>query len=117
MKDMTNNPELYTQSGDICPIKVVSNLISGKWKIMILWYLSQEKRRFGEIQKLIPRASKGVLSNQLNELVKDHLIIKTVYNQVPQKVEYSLSDTGKSFISILEVLKVWGNDYIEKHYK
>ena len=117
MKDIINKPELYTQSGDICPIKVVTNLISGEWKILILWYLSQEKRRFGEIQRLIPSASKGVLSKQLNELTESHLITKTVYNQVPPKVEYSLSETGESFTSILEVLHIWGNDYIEKHYK
>jgi DNA-binding HxlR family transcriptional regulator len=117
MKEIINKPELYMQSGEVCPIKVVTNLISGKWKILILWYLSQEKRRCGEIQRLLPSASKGVLSKQLNELVEDKLIIKTVYDEVPLKVEYSLSETGESFTTILEVLRVWGDDYINKYYK
>jgi DNA-binding HxlR family transcriptional regulator len=116
MKKIINKSEMYLQSGEICPIKVVSNLMSGKWKILILWYLSQETRRCGEIQRLLPNASKGVLAKQLNELIDDKLIIKTVYDQSSPKVEYSLSEAGQSFTKVLEVLRIWGDDYINKYY-
>lgn len=117
MKELVNRPSLCEQSREICPIKIVSKLISGKWKIPILWYLSQEKRRFSELQRLMPGASKGVLSKQLNELIEDHLIVKMVYDQTPPKVEYSLSETGESFTSVLDVLRDWGEDYIKKYQK
>lgn len=117
MKKELNCPDLYMESETLCPIKIVTNLISGKWKILILWHLSQKNLRLGEFQRLLPDVSKGVLVKHLHELLDDNLILRTVYNEVPLKVEYSLSETGKCFAPVLDTLRVWGNDYINKYYK
>ncbi|GAB6174376.1 helix-turn-helix domain-containing protein [Paradesulfitobacterium aromaticivorans] len=95
-----------------CPVAVVQNVISGKWKIVILWQLSQKTRRFNELQKLLPEISQGILTQQLRELERDGLVHREVYKEVPPKVEYSLTDIGKSFIPVLEVIAEWADRYM-----
>ncbi|RED52570.1 winged helix-turn-helix transcriptional regulator [Cohnella lupini] len=95
---------------EVCPVTETQNVIAGKWKIIILWHLRQTKR-FGELQRLVPGISKGILTNQLRELERDQMVRRKVYQEVPPKVEYSLSDAGKSFIPILEVMGEWGKKY------
>ncbi|SDW97440.1 helix-turn-helix domain-containing protein [Paenibacillus sp. CF384] len=95
---------------EVCPVTETQNVIAGKWKIIILWHL-RETRRFGELQRLVPGISKGILTSQLRELEKDHMIHRKVYQEVPPKVEYSLTEAGKSFIPILESMGEWGKKY------
>lgn len=97
-----------------CPTAVVQNVISGKWKIIILWQLSEKTRRFNELQKLLPEISQGILTQQLRELERDELVHREVYREVPPKVEYSLTDIGKSFIPVLDVIAKWANSYINR---
>jgi Predicted transcriptional regulators len=85
----------------------------GKWKLAILWYLSQQTRRFGELQRLMSDVSRGVLTQQLRELEGDYLVHREVYKEVPPKVEYSLTETGKSFIPIMMKIMEWGAGYIK----
>ncbi|MCX7709691.1 MAG: helix-turn-helix transcriptional regulator [Clostridia bacterium] len=86
----------------------------GKWKLSILWMLHKKTRRFNEIQRLMPSISRGVLTNQLRELENDKLILRKVYNQVPPKVEYSLTQTGESFIPIMMHIIEWGIGYVKE---
>ena len=79
-----------------CPVEATLDLIGGKYKALILWHLIDTTLRFNEIGKLIPQATPKMLTQQLRELENDSLIIRTVYPVVPPKVEYSLSDFGKS---------------------
>lgn len=95
-----------------CPVAVVQNVISGKWKIVILWQLSQQTRRFNELQKLLPEISQGILTQQLRELERDGLVHREVYKEVPPKVEYSLTDIGVSFIPILNMIAEWADSYM-----
>jgi DNA-binding HxlR family transcriptional regulator len=91
-----------------CPIEYTLSLISGKWKIIILKELSQEPVRYGALGKIIPGISPKVLSQHLREMESDGLIVREVFPEVPPRVEYSLSEMGKSISSILIELRQWG---------
>ncbi len=96
-----------------CTIEATLALIGGKYKTLILWHLKDTILRFNELKKLIPKATPKMLTQQLRELESDGLIIRVVYPVVPPKVEYSLSDFGKSIIPILDSMCDWGSDYLE----
>lgn len=96
-----------------CPIEATLALIGGKYKTLILWHLKDTILRFNELKKLIPKATPKMLTQQLRELESDGLIIRVVYPVVPPKVEYSLSDFGKSIIPFLDSMCDWGSDYLE----
>ncbi|MCC0696329.1 winged helix-turn-helix transcriptional regulator [Clostridioides sp. ES-S-0048-02] len=95
-----------------CSIEATLALIVGKYKTLILWHLKDTTLRFNELKKLIPKATAKMLTQQLRELETDGLIVRVVYPVVPPKVEYSLSDFGKSIIPILDVMCDWGSDYL-----
>ncbi|UWD49468.1 helix-turn-helix transcriptional regulator [Clostridioides difficile] len=95
-----------------CPIEATLALIGGKYKTLILWHLKDTTLRFNELRKLIPKATPKMLTQQLRELETNGLIVRVVYPVVPPKVEYSLSDFGKSIIPILDVMCDWGSDYL-----
>lgn len=87
------------------------NKIAGKWKLVILWHISdQEVIRYGELQRLLDKISHKMLSNQLKELLADGIIHKEVYKEIPPKVEYSLTDFGKTLIPIMDLLFAWGQE-------
>ncbi|QHW32268.1 helix-turn-helix transcriptional regulator [Paenibacillus rhizovicinus] len=102
--------EIPVEQIKVCPVTDTQNIIAGKWKIIILWHL-QETRRFGELQRLVPGVSKGILTSQLRELESDQMIDRKVYREVPPKVEYSLTDKGRTFMPILEQMGEWGKKY------
>ena len=91
----------------VCPITQTQDIIAGKWKIIILWNLSTQTRRFNELQRLLPNISKGILTRQLRELEEDRMVHREVYKEVPPKVEYSLTPLGQSFIPILNSMGEW----------
>lgn len=99
------------QDGD-CPVLVVQNLIAGKWKLPILWQLSQGTKRFNELQRLMPNISQAILAHQLRELERDGLVHREVYREIPPKVEYSLTEIGQSFMPVVTVICNWGKDYL-----
>jgi DNA-binding HxlR family transcriptional regulator len=91
-----------------CPVTAMLGLIGGKWKPVILYCLLVGTRRFGEIAARIPSISRKVLTDQLKELEQDNLIIRQQFNEIPPRVEYSLSDLGKSMAPILAEMEKWG---------
>jgi len=95
-----------------CPVEATLSLIGGKYKAVILWHLINRTLRYSEINKLLPRVTPKMLTQQLRELEADGLITRTVYPVVPPKVEYSLSDFGKSIAPVLEAMCNWGTDYL-----
>lgn len=97
-----------------CPMVLIQDMISGKWKIMILWYLSYKKLRFSDIQRKLPNVAQKVLSRQLKSLEEDNLIHRKVYPVVPPKVEYSLTNVGKKLIPMLEMMHKFGAEYLEE---
>lgn len=97
-----------------CPVGETIQMIGGKYKALILWFLTEEPKRFGQLQKLIPQATPKMLTQQLRELEQDSLLVRTVYPVVPPKVEYSLSPLGQTMIPILEAMYQWGEDYLKE---
>ena len=91
-----------------CPVKLTADIIGGKWKPMILFYLEGGTRRFGELRKLIPGMTKKMLTQHLRELERDGIIHREVYAVVPPKVEYSLTKHGQSLKPILKLMSAWG---------
>lgn len=97
-----------------CFITETMNLIGGKWKPFILWLLYEEEVvRFGEMKKRIPTITQKMLTQQLREMEKDGFVVRKVYAEVPPKVEYSLTDMGKSLKPVLDALSNWGETYLK----
>jgi DNA-binding HxlR family transcriptional regulator len=94
-----------------CPIEGTLAVIGGKWKAVILWHLRDQIRRFGELKKMIPGITQKMLAQQLREMERDGIIKRKVYPQIPPKVEYSLTDCGKSLCPILEMMAEWGSTH------
>lgn len=90
------------------PVIATLQLIGGRWKGIILYHLTFGTRRFGEIAVRIPNISRKVLTQQLKELEKDGLIVRTQYKEIPPKVEYQLSDLGKSLSPVFDEMADWG---------
>lgn len=91
----------------------IQNILSGKWKIMILWYIGQyEVQRFGELRKRLGNITQSTLTKQLRELEQDGFISRYVYQEVPPKVEYTLTDLGKSFILVLKEMYNWSETHL-----
>ena len=93
-----------------CPITASNELIGGKWKTIILYSLLNGTRRFGEIAVRIPDISRKVLTEQLKELESDGLILREQYKEIPPRVEYSLTELGKSLSPVFRELEIWGTE-------
>ncbi|RYY28919.1 MAG: transcriptional regulator [Chitinophagaceae bacterium] len=91
-----------------CPVAAMLELIGGKWKPVILYFLGSGTRRFGEIAVRIPTISRKVLTQQLKELEHDKLIMRKQYKEIPPRVEYSLTDLGESLSPVLAEMSIWG---------
>jgi DNA-binding HxlR family transcriptional regulator len=97
-----------------CEKEMTLSIIGGKWKMIILWHLGKQgTKRFSELKALIPNITQKMLVNQLRELEEDEIVERKVYNVVPPKVEYSLTEHGKSLMPILELMYEWGKNYMQ----
>lgn len=97
-----------------CPVEATLDLIGGKYKALILWHLSEGKLRFYELKKMVSATPK-MLTQQLRELEAQSLIHREVFPVVPPKVEYSLTELGKSLMPILVAMRDWGADYMRNN--
>lgn len=95
-----------------CPVGITLELIGGKYKALILWRLSEGKLRFSELRKIISSATPKMLTQQLRELESHALIHREVYPIIPPKVEYSLTELGRSLMPVLIAMRDWGADYL-----
>lgn len=98
-----------------CPVATTLERIGGKYKALILWHLSNSTLRFSELQKRIGGATPKMLTQQLRELETQELIHRKVYPVIPPKVEYSLTDLGRSLLPILVAMRDWGAEYLRSH--
>jgi len=94
-----------------CPVSITAEVIGGKWKPLILFYLEGGTRRFGELRRLIPATTKKMLTQKLRELERDEIIRRKVYAQVPPRVEYSLTRHGETLTPILKLMSAWGRKH------
>ena len=100
---------MYT---DNCPVEATLVLIGGKYKALILWHLSNGELRFSELKKVVKNATPKMLTQQLRELESQALIHREVFPVVPPKVEYSLTELGRSLMPILVAMRDWGSSYL-----
>ena len=97
--------------GACCPGVNTLDIIGGKWKVLILYYLYGETRRFNELQRLLAGVTQRMLTLQLRELEHDGIVHREVYPQVPPKVEYSLTAFGRTLMPVIEAMHRWGEQY------
>ena len=95
-----------------CPVRVTNNIIGGKWKPVIFNLIVHDVNRFGEILHLVEGLSKKVLTTQLRELEAEGVLKRIEYEQRPKKVEYILTEKGKTFIPVIEAMCKWGVDSV-----
>lgn len=100
------------KTANICPVETTLNLIGGKYKALILWHLSENTLRFSELRKMISGATPKMLTQQLRELESQNLIHREVFPIIPPKVEYSLTELGKSLMPVLYAMRDWGVGYL-----
>ncbi|MBW4437608.1 MAG: helix-turn-helix transcriptional regulator [Pleurocapsa minor GSE-CHR-MK-17-07R] len=103
---MTNTPVT-------CPVEAAMRVLGGKWKPLILFYLMDGTKRFGELRRLMPHVTQQMLTLQLRELEQDGIIHREVYKQVPPKVEYCLTPLGRQLEPTLKQMLDWGLAYME----
>ena len=103
--------EQYTT---FCPVNTTLSVIGGKWKVLILYHLVEQTQRFNELRRLLPEITQRMLTLQLRELEEDGLIHREVYPVVPPKVEYSLTDFGRTLLPVIGSMHQWGVEYSQE---
>ena len=103
--------EQYTT---FCPVNTTLSVIGGKWKVLILYHLVELTQRFNELRRLLPEITQRMLTLQLRELEEDGLIHREVYPVVPPKVEYSLTDFGRTLLPVIGSMHQWGVEYSQE---
>ncbi|MFU0790114.1 winged helix-turn-helix transcriptional regulator [Virgibacillus proomii] len=108
--------QLKLQNGEYhCEKELTLSIISGKWKVVILWHLGVEgPHRFNSLQRLFENISHKTLSNQLKELIEDGIVSRKVYPESPPKVEYSMTKLGYTLLPIIEMMYDWGKKRIQQ---
>ncbi|WP_138494468.1 winged helix-turn-helix transcriptional regulator [Paenibacillus pinistramenti] len=94
-----------------CPVEYTLDVIGGKWKGVILYHLLDGKKRFNELRRICPTITQRMLTLQLRELERDGIVDRIVYQQVPPKVEYMLTEFGMTLAPIITAMKAWGETY------
>ena len=104
----------YTKNGRTfhCPVEAALEVIGRKWKALILWHLCDGVKRFSELQRELPGINAKMLTRQLRELEGDGVVQRTVYPEVPPRVEYAVTEFGRTLLPILEALCAWGTQYL-----
>lgn len=97
-----------------CGLDLVGEVLYGKWKIRILWFIQEGHKRPSELQRKIPDASRRVLNIQLKELEDHELVTKKIYPVMPPKVEYELTEFGKTLIPVIQAIGLWGDAHQEQ---
>ncbi len=98
-----------------CPVEVTLKYISGRWKLMILYYLFEREHRFNELNRLLRGVSARTLTNQLREMEEHGLVHRHDYKEVPPRVEYSLTELGRSLKPVLLAMDRWGVAHADAH--
>ena len=97
----------------VCPFATAQKILMGKWTFLIIYLLSKKTLRFNQLLRMLPDLTQTTLTKQLRMMEDNGLVIRTVYTQIPPKVEYSLATLGEQFAPVLSALETWGNQYIK----
>jgi DNA-binding HxlR family transcriptional regulator len=115
MKAIADYQSKIDRLRDECPVKAALDVIRGRWKPSILCELSNGKKRFSELQEALAGVNAQTLSLQLRQLEADEIISRTVFPEVPARVEYQLTDFGSTLAPIFAELEIWGATYMQRH--
>lgn len=97
-----------------CPVEACLEVIDGKWKGVILFHLLEGTKRFNELKRSMPKVTQRMLTRQLRELEADGIIQRKVFGEIPPRVEYSLTELGKTLEPLLRMLQKWGSDHLDE---
>ncbi|WP_196890421.1 winged helix-turn-helix transcriptional regulator [Aureivirga marina] len=97
-----------------CPFMTTLHFIGKRWKPAVLWKINEGVNRFNELKKVLPYISDKMLANTINELTEDLIIEKKIYDETPLRIEYYMTDFGKSLISVLEQMNAWGENTLQE---
>lgn len=100
-----------------CPVESTLDIIGGKWKVVLLYHLIDGEKRFNELRRICPSITQRMLTLQLRELEEDGIVHREVYQQIPPKVEYSLTPLGRSLEPIIIQIREWGVAYRERQHR
>jgi DNA-binding HxlR family transcriptional regulator len=100
----------------VCPVETFLDLVSNKWKVEIIWYLLKGKQRFGELRRKVAGISQKVLTDNLRDMERDGLLTRTVYPEVPPRVEYTLTPLGQTLDDLLDKVSEWGKNYLTERF-
>ncbi|HIY65808.1 MAG TPA: helix-turn-helix transcriptional regulator [Candidatus Agrococcus pullicola] len=100
---------------EVCPVEVAVSVLGGTWKLTIVKHLLEGTRRFNELGRLIPLANTKTLTRQLRELEEDGIVRRTVYPEVPPRVEYALTETGASLEPLVNAMDAWGASFAKRY--
>ena len=114
MPTVTDHSHKLDKLRDQCPVKAAIDVIRGRWKPSILFELKDATRRFSELRAALPEVTAQILTVQLRQLEADEVVTRTVYPEVPVRVEYELSAFGRTLSTIMEELEVWGETYLRR---
>jgi DNA-binding HxlR family transcriptional regulator len=95
-----------------CPVQATSNVLAGKWKVLIVWHLSFAPKRFAAIRDILPGVTEKVLTSQLRQLEADGIIQRRIGPEVPPSVEYSLTPAGEDMVPVMETMCAWGTKHL-----
>lgn len=97
----------------VCPVEVAVSVLGGTWKLTIVKHLQDGSRRFGELGRLVPLANTKTLTRQLRDLEEDGVVERTVHERVPPRVDYALTDLGRSLAPVVAAMDAWGDAYAD----
>jgi DNA-binding HxlR family transcriptional regulator len=109
MRNQQDKPK--PQSGEFCPTEATVAAIGGRWKVVILWHLCGGKLRFSELRRKVPGISQKMLTEQLRQLEGHGLLTRTVYAEVPPRVEYAATPLGESLRPVIKAMADWGLEF------
>ena len=100
------------RAAEVCPVEVAIAVLGGSWKMTVVKHLTERTHRFGELRRAVGPVTPRVLTRQLRELETDGVLCRTVYPEVPPRVEYSLTPLGRTLAPLVAQLNEWGSDYL-----
>ncbi len=114
MKPLSVYAQKFDRLRDDCPVRAALDVIRGRWKPSILWELREGTNRFSELQAALPEVTAQILTVQLRQLEADGVVVRTVYAEVPARVEYALTERGRELSAVMDELEKWGAEYLER---
>ena len=114
MKSLSDYEQKFDRLREDCPVRAALDVIRGRWKPSILFEIKDGKKRFCDIQSALPRISAQALTVQLRQLEADGVVVRTVYAEVPARVEYALSKHGSNLSAVMDQLEAWGIRHLKR---